>query len=63
MRCIGLRLFQDSLKHKISQENLDFAKDDFEEYKRSGVLPGYVVEFLRYLKEQSNASSSPASSS
>lgn len=62
MRCIGLRLFQDSLKHKVAQDSLDFARDDFEEYKRSGVLPGYVVEFLRFLKEQSKQSSLPHSS-
>lgn len=61
MRCIGLRLFQDSLLHKVAQNNLDFAKDDFAEYQRSGVLPGYVVEYLRYLKEQSKQQSSQQS--
>jgi len=61
MRCTGLRLFQDALRHKTTQDNFDFARSDFEEYKRSGVFPYYVLEYLRFLKEQSKQSSSPVS--
>lgn len=51
MQCVDLRLFQNSLKHANYQTQLDFAKEDYDEYKRSGVFPYYVLEYIRYLKE------------
>lgn len=56
MRCIGLRLFQDALRHKNNESNLQTAKDDFDAYKDGGGLPGYVVEFLQELKNKQTVS-------